>query len=129
MKIGIVGSRERSGPMTVGLIANAFDSWKERSGIGSPDNPYEYGDIIIVSGGGDGVDKIAESFAQARGLPIFIYNPDWKLYGKYAGPMRNTFIAKESDVLIAAPLPDSKGTRDTMGKFRKYHPDGELIEV
>ena len=64
---------------------------------------------------------------------IFYFYPtiwlpaDWNKYGKAAGPIRNTDIAKISDVIIACVSEDrTGGTEDTIKKFKKFHPDGEL---
>jgi len=58
--------------------------------------------------------------------PIW-YAADWKKYGKAAGPIRNTDIAKTSNVLIATTSIDrTGGTEDTIKKFKKFHPGGDL---
>lgn len=55
---------------------------------------------------------------------------DWKKYGKSAGFLRNTDIAKISNVLIATPSADrTGGTEDTIKKFQKFHPEGRLILI
>jgi hypothetical protein len=42
---------------------------------------------------------------------------------------RNEVIARESDILIACPRQGWCGTRHTMFRFEKLHPNGELIIV
>jgi hypothetical protein len=58
--------------------------------------------------------------------PIW-YPADWKKYGRAAGPIRNTDIAKTSNVLIACVAEDRLGgTEDTIKKFRQIHPGGDV---
>ena len=74
--------------------------------------------IRIVSGGcTKGGDRFAEMIAKYYGLSILIYYPDWNGDGKAAGFIRNTFIAKRCDVLIACVVKNGKGgTEDTIDK-------------
>lgn len=46
-------------------------------------------DVVIVSGGARGVDKMAERYAKEKGYEIRIFLADWELYGKAAGYIRN----------------------------------------
>jgi len=48
------------------------------------------------------------------------YPADWNQYGKAAGFIRNTYIARDSDVLIACVADDRiGGTEDTIRKYLK----------
>lgn len=38
----------------------------------------------IVSGGAIGADTLAEQYAQQHNIPVKIFYPDWKKYGKIA---------------------------------------------
>ena len=78
---------------------------------------YEYGDEIVSGGCPVGGDRFAERLAKKRGIPIKIYFPDWSI-GKSAGFARNTFIARDADVLISVVAEDrTGGTEDTIKKF------------
>ena len=46
-------------------------------------------EIVIVEGGCRGVDTMARQYAIDRGLSYQEFKPDWKKYGKAAGPRRN----------------------------------------
>jgi len=117
MKIGIVGSRTR-------------DSLEDWNLVGKPFHEnYKDGDEIISGGCSVGADRIAESIAISEEVPIKIYHAQWKKYGKYAGPVRNEIIAKESDILIACYDGKSRGTNHTIDKFKRFHPKGKLIIV
>jgi len=48
----------------------------------------------IVSGGAKGADALGERWANDNGLPIKRFLADWTTYGKAAGPIRNTQMAK-----------------------------------
>lgn len=68
----------------------------------------------IVSGGAEGTDKLAERYARDRNIPITVIKPQWELYGKSAGPIRNRQIVEASDVIIAFWDYSSKGTKSTI---------------
>lgn len=72
----------------------------------------------IVSGCCKGADKLGELYATQRGYKIKKFPPKWKEYGRAAGPLRNTEMAKYGDVLIAFPIPNNpnKGTYDMIAK-------------
>ncbi len=117
-KIGIVGSRRRDSFVDLKKINDAFLL------------EFMEGDIIVSGGCPRGGDKFAEFIAFSYKVPITIYRPDWKKNGRGAGFVRNTDIARESDVLIACVAADRKGgTEDTIRKFKKFHPDGKVILV
>lgn len=125
MKIGIVGSRTRTSEEDYKKVYNKFLDI-----VLECDKHYDYGEIQIISGGQKlGADGWAERIARESGCPITIYHSDWRALGKAAGPIRNNFIAKDSDVLIACLGEDSKGTKDTIEKFKKFHPANELFIV
>lgn len=48
-----------------------------------------YGDMVLLHGGGLGVEKIAASWAEARGVNQVICRPDWSAHGKAAPFRRN----------------------------------------
>jgi hypothetical protein len=64
----------------------------------------------LVSGGPRGVDYLGEKWANANGIKITRFYPDWNKYGKAAGPIRNGEMAKYADVLIAFHRNNSRGT-------------------
>ena len=49
----------------------------------------KYGDMVLLHGGGPGIEKIAASWAQARGVNQVICRPDWNAHGKAAPFRRN----------------------------------------
>ncbi len=74
---------------------------------------------IIVSGGANGVDKLAEQYANKYNKKMIIYPADWQKYGTpQAAKIRNSKIVSDIDYLIAFPSKKSKGTFDTINKAR-----------
>ena len=45
--------------------------------------------VVIVSGGANGADSLAEQYAEENAYPTVIFPADWKTYGKSAGYIRN----------------------------------------
>ena len=65
----------------------------------------------IVSGGAMGVDKEGEVFANQHKIPIKMFLPDWNIYGKKAGIIRNEQMADYCDIGVAIWDESSKGTK------------------
>jgi hypothetical protein len=82
MKLIIAGSR---GIHDLDLLAQAIDA----SGF----DPI----TLVLSGGAAGVDRLGESWAQARGIPVRRFVPDWDARGRSAGILRNVEMAAEAD--------------------------------
>jgi hypothetical protein len=67
-----------------------------------------------------GADKIAYDWAISNGVPVFTFFPDWKAFGKAAGPRRNRAMIKRlleerSSIVYAffyGPPARSRGTSD-----------------
>lgn len=74
---------------------------------------------MIVSGGASGADSLAEKYAKEFNKGIMIYKPNWDLYKKAAGILRNTDIINNSDKVIAFPSKMSVGTWDSVNKAKK----------
>ena len=74
---------------------------------------------LIISGGADGADSLAERYAKEQSIPTKIFLPDWKKYCKSAGMIRNTDIINEADVVVAFWDKSSNGTKDSIDKANK----------
>lgn len=81
----------------------------------------------IISGGARGADKLSETYAKEKGIPTEIYIPDWDLFGKKAGFLRNTTIIENAELVIAFWDSKSKGTRDSIGKANKLKKDTFIV--
>jgi hypothetical protein len=82
---------------------------------------------VVVSGGADGVDKLARLGAALGGFRLVEHMPQYTAghsfpcdcYGcRYAPLVRNTAIVFDCDELHAWPAPWSKGTIDSIAKAR-----------
>jgi len=54
-----------------------------------------YNITYIISGGAKGADTLAEKYAKENNIPIEIIKPEWNLYGKKAGIIRNEIMLKK----------------------------------
>lgn len=107
-RIIIIGSRRRNEHSDFLDVEAAFLS------------VYEEDDILVSGGCPEGGDKFAEKLSAKYLVPMIIFPG--------AGFIRNTDIAQNGDVLIALVTPDRKsGTEDTIKKFKKFMPEGEII--
>lgn len=54
----------------------------------------------VVSGGATGIDAMGERWAARRGVPVKLFEAEWRKHGKRAGPLRNQRMAEYADALI-----------------------------
>lgn len=73
----------------------------------------------IVSGGSQGVDSLAERYAQEHQIPIKTFLADRETYGKAAIPIRNAQMAKYADVLVAIWDGNSPGTSNMLTEAKE----------
>jgi hypothetical protein len=76
-------------------------------------------DVVIISGGANGADKLGEQFAEDQGCRLVVFNADWDLYGDSAGYIRNAEMAKHADACICFWDGESKGTRHMINIAKK----------
>lgn len=114
MKLAVVGSRGFGAVDRIKPILN-----KIRMTCGE--------DLIIVSGGAEGPDQIAEQWAKEHGLQTEIFPADWDAFGQAAGPKRNQQVIDAADHLIAFWDGASPGTVDAINRARRKK--GMKVEV
>ena len=91
---------------------------------------YQPGDRICSGLCPKGADRFAVILAMKLNTPTLWFPAEWRKYGRGAGFIRNTDIARESDILIACVASDrTGGTEDTIRKFVKFHGSSNLILV
>ena len=73
----------------------------------------------IISGNSKGADQLGEKFAIANGISVTKFIPNWQLYGKGAGEIRNIEMAKHANGLIAFWDGKSKGTKNMIDIDKK----------
>lgn len=89
---------------------------------------YEDGDLLVSGGCPTGGDKFCEDLSAKYDIWMVVWPAEWNRYGRGAGFVRNTIIAQNGDILIACVAPDrTGGAEDTIKKFEKIMPDGEVI--
>jgi hypothetical protein len=104
--------------------SRSFDNYPLMKSI--LDKHYKDGYILIVSGGAEGADKLAERYAKENGLEMKIFEAEWHIYGKKAGPIRNEKMVAFADEGVAFWDENSPGTRDSIKKLRNA---GKLVRV
>lgn len=146
--VGVVGSRNRGAlaePRTfrdikarvldpslatrreLAVVSKAIRAIHQRHGL-------PLAKVAIVSGGANGVDRLAEEFARKHKLPLIVFPAHWNRaadggFDKLAGFARNSHIAQIVDELLALPRHETKadgtfvpsaksGTMDTVTKAR-----------
>lgn len=92
MKVAIVGSRDYGDyPMTFRMyreyIRDVVDYLDARD--------------YIITGGATGADSWAEFYAKDCKVGRIVHEPQWGMYGKNAGAIRNQLIVDDADVLFA----------------------------
>ena len=90
MKVAVIGSR--------GLTVDHLERYL-------PEGTTE-----IVSGGAAGVDTSAKKYAQANGIKLTEFLPDYKSYGRRAPLVRNLEIIDYADQVLAFWDGASRGT-------------------
>lgn len=98
MKLAVIGSRNVS-------VKNIGDYLPE-------------GVDEIVSGGAKGADLAAAQYAREHGIPLTEFLPDYRRYGRAAPLIRNEEIAAYADAVLAFWDGKSRGTMDTVRRFR-----------
>ena len=78
----------------------------------------KYPDMVLVHGGGPGVEKVAASWADARGVKQVVCRPNWNAHGKAAPFRRNEEIVNLVPRGIVA-FPGSGITANLVDKARQ----------
>ncbi|MCL2095205.1 DUF2493 domain-containing protein [Candidatus Saccharibacteria bacterium] len=82
----------------------------------------------IVSGGAKGVDTSAKEYANANGIKLTEFLPDYARFGRGAAPIkRNHQIVEYSDFVLAFWDGQSKGTKSVIDHCRKLGKPGRII--
>lgn len=83
----------------------------------------------LIEGGARGADALARGYCREHGIKVCTHNAGWGRYGRRAGPIRNqTMLDLHPDILlvVAFPLPESKGTWDMVRRARQ---SGLYVEI
>lgn len=74
---------------------------------------------MIISGGANGVDSMAEDIAHYFHIPFKLFPADWSKYGKRAGMIRNNEMARYGDNLVSVWDGKSKGSQHMIDAMKK----------
>ena len=75
---------------------------------------------VLIHGAASGADQLAAEWAELRSVEALSCPPDWRRYGRGAGPMRNRQMLKERPALLVA-FPGGSGTADMIAVAIKAH--------
>lgn len=80
---------------------------------------------VIVSGGADGVDTLAEDYAKEFEIAPQVFEAKWidenGLFDRGAGMKRNAFIIEYADFVIAIWDGKSKGTKNSITRAKNLN--------
>ena len=76
-------------------------------------------EVEIVSGGAKGADRLGERYAHENHISLKIMRANWDAYGKRAGFLRNTDMAKYCDAVLAFWDGKSVGTEHMIKEAKK----------
>lgn len=74
----------------------------------------------IITGGARGADSLAIKFAKLNKIPIKVFRPDYKKYGRTAPLLRNIDIICEADFVLAFWDSKSSGTLNALQKAKRF---------
>ena len=83
----------------------------------------------IVSGGAKGIDSDARAYAQAHGIPLKEFLPEYQKYGRGAPLKRNLLIIEYADVVLAFWDGESRGTKYGIDHCRKMNVPVNVITL
>ena len=84
---------------------------------------------MIITGGADGIDTLAEKYADKKRLSKLVMRPQYHLYGKGAPLKRNEKMLELCDAVLVVWDGSSKGTKYTLNYAEKIGKKVILITV
>lgn len=84
---------------------------------------------MVVSGGANGADSLGARWATENNILTKIFKPDWDLYGKRAGYLRNEQIIQNCDICVAFWDGESKGTKHSIDLCKKMDKPCLVVRV
>ena len=100
-RVAIIGSRGWSEPLPIDELVEGLD----------PET------TIVVTGGADGADRMAELSCEAHGVHYARIPALWRRHNRAAGPIRNRWIERMSDRVVAFWDGKSTGTKGCVDLF------------
>jgi len=92
-------------------------------------SPYIPADVdTIISGGADGIDSLAEQYADLHRLSKYILRPRYDLYGRVAPLKRSEQMVDMADAVLVIWDGCSKGTQYTLNYTKKKNKPIMLVQ-
>ncbi|MBQ7315368.1 MAG: hypothetical protein IJW83_05130 [Clostridia bacterium] len=92
-------------------------------------SPYIPADVdTVISGGADGIDSLAEQYADLHHLSKYILRPRYDLYGRAAPLKRNEQMVDMADAVLVIWDGRSKGTQYTLTYSKKMNKPITLVQ-
>lgn len=84
---------------------------------------------LIITGGAQGVDTLAEQYADKHKISKLIIRPRYEVYGKAAPILRNQKMVEIADVVLVIWDGQSKGTKSTIQYAQKLQKELIVIQI
>ena len=85
-------------------------------------SPYISAEVhTIISGGAEGIDRLAEQYADGHRLSKYILRPSYSLYGRSAPLRRNEEMVRIADAVLIIWDGHSRGTQHTLRYAKKMN--------
>lgn len=73
---------------------------------------------LVIEGGADGADRIAERWCHSTGTPFMCFPANWEQWGPAAGPMRNAMMITQGKPELVVAFPGGRGTANMVRKAK-----------
>lgn len=104
------------------VVATGSRDWSDRGRVEGVLRALgvEHPDLAVHVGDARGADAIVRSLCAELSIPCTVHVADWKKRGRAAGVIRNREMldAARPDLVVAFPLPGSRGTADCVAAAR-----------
>ena len=84
---------------------------------------------LIITGGANGIDALAEEYADKHHLSKLVMRPEYKLYRKSAPLKRNSQMIEIADKVLIVWDGVSRGTKYTIDYAQKSNKEIKLVVV
>ena len=112
------------------VLVTGSRTWSDKTVIYSELNNFLAkfpNNLILVHGGAAGADSIAHNWALANNVKTEVWEANWDLHGKKAGPIRNNLMIKSgADYSLAFLQNNSSGTLHAISTLKKSGVDTKI---
>jgi predicted Rossmann-fold nucleotide-binding protein len=74
-------------------------------------------DDIVIEGGANGADSLANQFCREHGIAVAVVPANWGFYDKRAGALRNSWMLRLNPDLVIA-FPGGSGTANMIAQAK-----------